>query len=90
MAILVMFETEGATASKYDEVLRQQEARGESGPEGRMYHVAYGDKQNLQVIAVFESQEKLEAHGAKLMPILEKLGIKANPRVFEVYNIIEG
>jgi hypothetical protein len=42
------------------------------------------------VIDVFESQAKLDAFGAKLMPILQDMGIEAKPTVFEVYNIIEG
>ncbi len=90
MAILVKFDVRGADASKYDEVIRQLEAIGQRDPDGRMYHVAYGDKQNLQVIDTFESQAKLDAFGAKLMPILQKLGIEAKPEVFEVYKIIEG
>ncbi len=57
-------------------------------PDGQMYHIAYGDKQRLQVIDVFESQAKLDAFGAKLMPILQEMGIEAKPTVFETYNII--
>ena len=55
-----------------------------------MYHICYGDRQSLQVINVFESQAKLDAFGAKLMPILQDMGIEAEPTVFEIYNIIEG
>ena len=55
-----------------------------------MYHICYGDRQRLQVIDVFESQAKLDAFGAKLMPILRDMGIEAKPTVFEIYNIIEG
>ena len=35
-------------------------------------------------------QAKLGAFGAKLMPILQDMGIETKPTVFEVYNIIEG
>ena len=42
------------------------------------------------MIDVFESQVKLDAFGAKLMPILQDVGIEAKPTVFEIYNIIEG
>ena len=47
-------------------------------------------RQNLQVINVFESPAKLDAFGAKLMPILQDMGVEAKPAVFEIYNIIEG
>jgi hypothetical protein len=89
MAIIAMFEVDGATASKYDEVIRRLTDLGLRVPDGQMYHVCYGDKQRLQVIDVFESQAKLDAFGAKLMPILQDLGIGAKPTIFEVYNIIE-
>jgi len=90
MAIVAIFEVHGATASKYDEVIRRLTKIGQRVPDGQMYHICYGDKERLQVIDVFESQAKLDAFGAKLMPILKDMGIEAKPTVFEVYNIIEG
>jgi hypothetical protein len=90
MAIVAMFEVEGATAAKYDEVIRRLTEMGQRVPDGQMYHICYGDRQGLQVIDVFESPAKLEAFGAKLAPILQELGIEAKPTVFEVYNIMEG
>lgn len=90
MAIVVRFEVKGATAAKYDEVIRRLTAMGLRVPDGQLYHVCYGDKQNLQVSNVFESQAKLDAFGAKLMPILQELGIEAKPTIFEVHNIIAG
>jgi hypothetical protein len=90
MAILAMFEVNGATASKYDEVIRRLTEIGQRVPDGQMYHVCYGDRDRLQVINIFESQEKLDGFGAKLMPILQEMDITAKPTIYEVYNIIEG
>lgn len=90
MAIVAMFEVKGSTAAKYDEVVRRLTAIGLRVPDGQMYHVCYGDRHNLQVINVFESQAKLEAFGAKLMPILKDMGIEARPTIAEVYNVITG
>jgi len=89
MAIVAMFEVNGASSSKYDEVIRRLTQIGERVPDGQLYHICYGDKQSLQVIDVFENQAKLDAFGAKLMPILQEMGIAAKPSIFEVYNIIE-
>ena len=89
MAIVAMFEVNGANSSKYDEVIRRLTEMGLRVPDGQMYHICYGDRENLQVIDVFESPEKLDAFGAKLMPLLQEMGIEAKPIVFEVYNIIE-
>jgi hypothetical protein len=90
MAILVMFEVAGASSSKYDEVIRRLTEIGQRVPDGQMYHVCYGDKSSLQVVNVFENPAKLDAFGAKLMPILQDMGIEAKPTVFEIHNIIEG
>lgn len=90
MAIVVMFEVEGATAAKYEEVIRRLTAIGEYVPDGQKYHVCYGDHDCLQVIDIFESQAQLDAFGARLMPILQDVGISAEASVFDVYNIIEG
>jgi hypothetical protein len=87
---VALFEVNGATESKYDEVIRRLTAMGERVPDGQLYHICYGDRQRLQVIDVFESRAKLDAFGATLMPILQELAIEAKPTVFEVYNIIEG
>jgi hypothetical protein len=88
MAIVAMFDVKGATASKYDEVIRRLTDIGQRVPDGQTYHVCYGDKQRLQVIDVFESQAKLDAFGARLMPILQDMGIEAKPAVFDVHNVI--
>jgi hypothetical protein len=90
MAIIAMFEVNGADAAKYDEVIRRLTEIGLRVPDGQLYHVCYGDRQRLQVIDIFENQAKMDAFGAKLMPILQDLGIEAKPTVHEVYNIIEG
>ena len=90
MAIVVMFEVEGATAERYDAVIRRLTANGEREPDGQLYHVCYGDRDSLQVIDIFESQAQLDAFGAKLVPILHEIGIEANASVFDVYNIPEG
>jgi hypothetical protein len=89
MAIVAIFEVSGATASKYDEVIRRLTKLGLRTPDGQLYHVCYGDKR-LQVVDVFESQAKLDAFGTKLMPILKDMAIEAKPTIFEVYNLIEG
>lgn len=90
MAILAMFEVKGASAAKYDDVIRRLTEIGLKVPDGQMYHICYGDKQSLQVINVFESQAKLDAFGAKLMPILQEVNIQAKPTVFEIYNVFGG
>lgn len=90
MAIVAMFEVNGCDSAKYDEVIRRLTEMGLRVPDGQLYHICYGDRQRLQVIDVFESPTQLDAFGAKLGPILQEMGIEATPRVFDVYNIIDG
>ncbi len=89
MAILAIFDVNGATAQTYDETIRRLTAAGLRVPDGQLYHVCFGDPQRLQVIDVFESREKLDAFGARLMPILGALGITATATVHDVHNIID-
>jgi hypothetical protein len=90
MAVIALFEVEGASAAKYDEVIRQLTDLGLRVPDGQSYHVCFGDPERLQVIDVFDSREQLDAFGGRLMPILAELGISATARIEEVYAIIEG
>ena len=88
MAIIAIFEVEGASADKYDEVIRRLTQMNLRVPDGQLYHVCYGDHRRLQVIDVFESRAKLDAFAAKLVPLLQEFSITARPAIFDVYNII--
>jgi len=90
MAIVVKFSVSGMSAEKYDAVLSKLEAAGAAAPPGRLHHVSYGSRDSLQVIDVFDSPQSLESFGKKLVPILESMGIKAEPEVQEAYRIIKG
>jgi hypothetical protein len=90
MAIVVKFAVSGMSAEKYQAGLRELEASGAGVPPGRLYHVSYGPPHDLQVIDVFDSQMSFENFGKTLVPILERLGIKAQPDVSQVYRIIKG
>lgn len=79
------------TAAKYDEVTKRLEQAGAGAPAGRLYHVCFGDKDNLRVSDIWDSTESFERFGQTLRPILQDVGIESSePEVIEVYNIIEG
>ena len=61
MAIVVKFAVIGMSSEKYDAVLSRLEAEGAGAPPGRLYHVSYGSRDNVQVIDVFESSQAFEA-----------------------------
>ena len=89
MAVIALFEVSGADSAKYDEVIRRLTDMGLRVPDGQLYHVSYGDKHNLQVIDIYENQDKLNAFGARLMPLLQEMGISATAKVLDVYQIID-
>jgi hypothetical protein len=91
MAVVLRATTPGFTASKYDELVKKLEAAGAGSPAGRIYHVCFGDSENLRVSDIWDSREAFEKFGETLRPIMQTLGI-GPPEIefFEVHNIIEG
>jgi hypothetical protein len=90
MAIGVFFYPDEMTSAQYGEILRKLEAAGQAEPKGRQHHFAFGDDQSLMVVDVWESQEDFVAFGDVLGPILEELGIEAEPGMLELHNSIAG
>ena len=91
MAFVFRFTAPGLTAAKYDEIVKRLEQAGAGSPAGRLYHVCFGDKENLRVSDIWDSRESFEKFGETLRPIMHELGIDGGePEIIEVYNIIEG
>jgi hypothetical protein len=92
MSIVVRFTgAPTVTKEKYDECVSRLESEGDFPPDGLEYHVAFGSEGNFRVSEIWDSQEKFEAFGQRLMPILGELGIElaGDPEVFEVHNTIK-
>ena len=91
MALGFYFTPTGFTKDKYDEAIRQLAANGAGAPDGRLHHFALEQDGAISVFDVWESQEKMEAFGAALMPVLAGLGVDpGQPMVQPVHNVIEG
>lgn len=91
MAIVLRVTPKGMTAAKYAESIKRLEDAGAGSPAGRLYHVCFGDPDNLRISDIWDSRESFERFGLTLMPILEDLGIgMGEPEILEVHNIIEG
>ena len=92
MSIVVRFTgAPSVTTQKYDECVSRLESQGDFPPEGLEFHVAFGSDGNFRVSEIWDSQEKFEAFGPRLMPLLAELGIElaGDPEIIEVYNIIK-
>ena len=90
MSILIRFEpTQSVSTDQYDEVTRQLEEGGDFPPDGLDYHVAFLVDGQLRVSEIWDSREKFEAFGERLMPILSDAGIDpGEPKELEIHNII--
>jgi hypothetical protein len=91
MALAYYFPIQTMTQDRYDEVIRGLENAGQGAPDGRSYHCAFKAGEVLHVFDVWESQEKFDAFGQTLIPLLTAAGVDpGTPEVAEVYNIIIG
>ena len=53
------------------------------------YHVCFLADGQVRVSEIWDSQEKLDAFGERLMPLLAEIGIDpGHPETFEIHNII--
>ena len=78
-----------ASEESLKEIRRLNEVLGDDGPVGCEYHCCFGTDGNLKVSEVWESQEKLEAFGKTLMPILADVGIDpGQPEILPVHNTL--
>jgi len=91
MSIVVRFHPTNLIIAQYEDVVRREEATGRFPPDGREYHVCFVTDGDLHVSEIWDSQERLQAYGEVLMPILADAGIQfsAEPEVFQVHNIIK-
>jgi hypothetical protein len=90
MSIVVRFTPASLTAEQYDETVRKLEEAGDIPADGMDYHVCFSGDGGLLVSEIWDSQEKFDAFGEKLMPVLNEVGIEpGEPQLFEVHNIIK-
>jgi hypothetical protein len=90
VSLVIRFSPASLTAEQYDSAVRRLTEDGVMPADGLDYELCFGSPGNLKVSQVWDSQEQLDAFGARLMPILAELGIEpGEPEVLEVHNIIK-
>ena len=89
MSMLVRFPPSNVTKDQYEAVRGALDESGNWPADGCELHVAFGDDQDIRVSEVWESREKFEAFGQKLMPELEKAGIQLSgePEFFDTVHV---
>ena len=91
MSILIRFEpASDVSTDQYDETIRKLEDAGDFPPDGLDYHVAFMVDGQLRVSEIWDSEEKFQAFGERLMPILSDVGIDpGEPTQLEIHNVIK-
>ena len=91
MAVVIKFKHEGFPETKYHEVIKKLEASGQGNPKGRSFHVCYGDKNEVDIMDIWDSMEDFEAFGKILIPILNSSGVTLRaPDIQEIFGVIKG
>jgi hypothetical protein len=90
MSVLIRFVPDSLTADQYDKVVSRLKEEGVFPAEGLDYEICYGSGDKMRVSQVWDTQENLEAFGARLQPILAEVGIDpGQPEIVPVHNIIK-
>jgi hypothetical protein len=90
VSVLIRFAPDSLTAEQYDAVVRRLTEEGIQPADGLDYEVCFGSGEKMRVSLVWDTQEQMDAFGARLMPILAEFGIDpGQPEVLPVHNIIK-
>ena len=90
MSIVVRFSPTNLTTEKYDATTAKMQEAGLQWPaDGLEMHVCFGPDGDLRVSEIWDSREKFEAFGEKLMPLLADAGIEfsGEPEIYDVHNL---
>ena len=89
MSILIRFSPPSLTAEQYDSIVARLYEEGIHPAPGLELEVCYGSEDQMKVSVLFDSQEHLDAFGARLQPILAEMGMNpGEPEIIEVHNVI--
>jgi hypothetical protein len=89
MSILCRYDPPSLTAEQYDASIKKLE-EGEWPPDGLDYHCCFGTDGELKVSEIWDSEEKWQAFGERLMPILSDIGIEpGEPTVIPIHNVVK-
>ena len=72
MSVLIRFSPPSMTTGQYDAILTRLYEEGIQPAPGLELEVCYGSGDQMKVSVLFDSQEELDAFGARLAPILEE------------------
>ena len=89
MSILARFSPPSLTAEQYDAIVARLYQEGIHPAPGLELEVCFGSGNQMKVSMLFDTQDHLDAFGARLTPILQEMEIDpGKPEVCEAHNVI--
>ena len=87
--VIVIFNIPRFSTTLYDKFVQEMQKNDNLKHEGREYHAAAHDGDQMVIVDVWESEEDFKEFGNKLMPLFVMNGITPpKPRVIPVHNIL--
>jgi hypothetical protein len=95
MAVVLVHQGAGLTRESYEEAVRrltngksQLESPADWPVEGLLAHAAGQAEGGFRVVDVWESEEAVRRFGEDLVPVLEELGVEAEPEVYPAHTFV--
>ena len=95
MAVVLVHQGQGLTREAYEGSVRrltggksQLQSPADWPVEGLLSHAAGEGQGGFRVVDVWESEDAARRFGEKLMPILQEVGVEAQPEVYEAHTFV--
>ncbi len=94
MAIVLVHQGPGLTKESYEEAVRRLtgktrlESPADWPVEGLLVHAAGEAKGGFRVVDVWESEEAVQRFGETLIPILQEVGVEAQPEMYPAHTFV--
>ena len=89
MPVVLVHQGSGLTRENYDETVRRltggksrMESPGDWPVEGLLAHIAGEGPGGFRVVDVWESEDACRRFGETLTPILQEVGVRAQPEIY--------
>jgi len=92
--VVLVHQGEGLTKESYEETVRRLTGgKGLNSPadwpvEGLLVHAAGEAEGGFRVIDVWESEEAVRRFGESIGPILQEVGVEAEPKVYPAHTFV--
>ena len=95
MAFVLVHQGPGLTQESYEESVRkmtggkaQLESTADWPVEGLLVHTAGEAEGGFRVVDVWESEEAVRRFGETLVPILQEVGVEAEPEMYAAHTFV--